>query len=32
MQYAMLIYDDEAIYGPDKNGPVMQEIVAKRGV
>ncbi len=29
MQYALLIYEDEAIYGPDKNGPAMQEIVAK---
>ena len=29
MQYAMLIYDDEAIYGPDKSGPAMQAIVAK---
>src|SRR6185437_9235711 len=29
MQYAMLIYEDEAIYGPDKSGPAMQAIVAK---
>ncbi len=29
MQYAFLIYEDEAIYGPNKSGPAMQEIVAK---
>ncbi len=29
MQYALLIYEDEGIYGPDKNGPAMQQIVAK---
>jgi hypothetical protein len=29
MQYALLIYEDEAIYGPDKNGPAIQQIVAK---
>ena len=27
MQYALLIYDDESIYGPDKSGPEMQEVV-----
>lgn len=27
MQYALLIYDDEGLYGPDKSGPAMQEIV-----
>lgn len=29
MQYALLIYDDESFYGPDKAGPAMQEIVKK---
>ncbi len=29
MQYMLLIYEDEKIYGPDKNGPAIQEIVAK---
>ncbi|MGH6834335.1 MAG: YciI family protein [Methylocella sp.] len=29
MQYALLVYEDEAIYGPDKSGPALQEIVAK---
>jgi hypothetical protein len=29
MQYILLIYEDEKIYGPDKNGPALQEIVAK---
>ena len=29
MQYALMIYEDEAAYGPDKNGPAIQEIVAK---
>jgi hypothetical protein len=29
MQYALLIYEDEAIYGPEKKGPALQEIVAK---
>ncbi len=29
MQYALLIYEDEAIYGPDKSGPAMHEIVAQ---
>ena len=24
MQYLLLIYEDESIYGPDKNGPLMQ--------
>ncbi|KRD53322.1 YciI family protein [Ensifer sp. Root278] len=28
MQYALLIYEDEAIYGPDKAGPAMEEIVS----
>ena len=29
MQYMLLIYEDETVYGPDKNGPAIQEIVAK---
>ncbi len=29
MQYAMLIYEDETIYGLDKTGPAMQAIIAK---
>jgi hypothetical protein len=29
MQYMLLIYEDERIYGPEKSGPAMQEIVAK---
>ena len=29
MQYILLIYEDEKVYGPDKSGPAMQEIVAK---
>lgn len=29
MKYALLIYEDEAIYGPDKTGPRLQEIVGK---
>ncbi|HMJ41799.1 MAG TPA: YciI family protein [Pseudolabrys sp.] len=29
MQYMLLIYEDERIYGPDKTGPAIQEIVAK---
>ena len=29
MQYMLLIYEDEKLYGPDKNGPAIQEIVAK---
>lgn len=29
MKYALLIYEDEAIYGPGKAGPKMQEIVGK---
>ena len=29
MQYMLLIYDDERLYGPDKAGPAMQEIVAR---
>jgi hypothetical protein len=29
IQYALFIYEDEKLYGPDKNGPAIQEIVAK---
>ena len=29
MQYMLLIYEDEKIYGPDKKGPAIQEIVAR---
>ena len=29
MQFMLLIYEDESIYGPDKDGAAMQQIVAK---
>jgi hypothetical protein len=29
MQYALLIYEDESLYGPGKKGPAMQEIVSR---
>ena len=29
MKYGLFIYEDESIYGPDKAGPKMQEIVGK---
>ncbi|HEV2673921.1 MAG TPA: YciI family protein [Aliidongia sp.] len=29
MQYVLLIYEDESVYGPDKNGPAMQPIRAR---
>ncbi len=29
MKYALLIYENEAIYGPGKDGAALQEIVAK---
>jgi hypothetical protein len=29
MQYMLLIYENEQVYGSDKNGAAMQEIVAK---
>ncbi len=29
MKYGLFIYEDEALYGPDKAGPKIQEIVAK---
>jgi hypothetical protein len=29
MQYALLIYEDESVFGPNKSGPAMQDIVAR---
>lgn len=29
MKYALLIYEDETFYGPDKSGPKIEEIVGK---
>lgn len=29
MKYALLIYEDESIYGAEKNNPALQEIVGK---
>ncbi len=29
MQYMLLIYEDEAIYGPGKDGAAMQQIVSR---
>lgn len=29
MKYALLIYEDETLYGPGKNGPRIEEIVAR---
>jgi hypothetical protein len=30
MQYALLIYEDEQVYGtPEKNGPVSKELIAR---
>ena len=29
MQYALVVYEDETIYGPNKEGPVFQECFAK---
>ncbi len=29
MQYALLLYEDESVFGPNKSGPAMQEIVAR---
>jgi hypothetical protein len=29
MKYALFIYEDESLYGPDKAGPRIQEIVGK---
>lgn len=28
-KYALLIYENEALYGPDKNGPALREIVSR---
>ena len=30
MKYALLIYENEAIYGADKAGPKIEEIVGRR--
>jgi hypothetical protein len=29
MQYALFIYEDESVYGPQKNGPALREIVGR---
>jgi hypothetical protein len=29
MQYALLIYEDESIFGPGKSGPKLQQVVAR---
>jgi len=29
MQFMLMIYEDEKVYGPNKSGPAMQEIVGK---
>ena len=29
MQYALLIYENEQVYGADKTGPAMQDIIAR---
>ena len=29
MQYALLIYEDESLYGPDKAGPQLHDIVSR---
>jgi hypothetical protein len=29
MKYALLIYDDESVYGADKANPVLREVVAR---
>jgi hypothetical protein len=29
MQYMLLIYEDEKVFGPDKAGPALQEVVGK---
>jgi hypothetical protein len=29
MQYALLIYEDETLYGPGMKGPAIQEIVSR---
>ncbi len=32
MQYALLIYEDESIYGPDKSGPGIETLFAQHAV
>jgi hypothetical protein len=32
MKYALLIYEDEAFYGPDKTGPKIEELVGQHMV
>ncbi len=29
MQYMLMLYEDETIYGADKTGPAMQQVVPK---
>jgi hypothetical protein len=29
MKYALLIYEDESVYGPDKDSPALHEMVGK---
>jgi hypothetical protein len=29
MKYALLIYEDEAVWGDDKNGPLLEETIGK---
>lgn len=29
MQYMLMIYEDETVYGPDKSGPALQEMVQR---
>jgi hypothetical protein len=29
MQYVLLIYEDESVFGPGKGGPALQQVVAK---
>jgi hypothetical protein len=29
MQYLLLLYEDESVYGPDKTGPAMRDIGAR---
>lgn len=30
MQYMLMIYEDERSYGPDKSGPLLQEVAGKQ--
>jgi hypothetical protein len=32
MKYALLIYEDESIYGPDKSGPRIETLFAEHAV